>query len=116
LTRRFRHCVECPKCHARYVMGFSPYDNGSYLTASHQELTEEWVLYCSCAAPTVSSRWRYDELKFYAVSDSAYRHGYGSASEIVMARANRHVTDATGGDSLRVEPFWRRVSAREARK
>jgi hypothetical protein len=116
LTRRFRHCVECPQCHTRYVMGFSPYDNGSYLTALHHELTEEWVLYCSCAAPIVSSRWRYDELRFYAVSNSAYRRGYGCASEIVMARANHHVTNATGGGSLRVEPFWRRVWAGEAGK
>jgi hypothetical protein len=28
---RVRHCVECPKCHTRYLPGFTPYRNGSYL-------------------------------------------------------------------------------------
>ena len=31
MTPRIRHCVECPKCHTRYLVGFSPYRNGSYL-------------------------------------------------------------------------------------
>ena len=96
MTRRIRHCVECPKCHTRYVMGFSPYPNGSYLTASQQGLTEEWVLYCSCATPTVSSRWRHDELKFYALSNPAYRRGYGSVGEIVVAGANRACEESLG--------------------
>jgi len=31
MTRRIRHCIECPKCRTRYLVGYSPYRNGSYL-------------------------------------------------------------------------------------
>ena len=44
---RVRHCVECPKCCTRYLPGFSPYRNGSYLMPLSYGLSAEWILYCS---------------------------------------------------------------------
>jgi hypothetical protein len=116
MSRRFRHCIECPKCHTRYVLGFSPHSNGSYLAASQQGFAEEWVLYCSCATPPVPSRWRYDELKFYAVSNPAFRRGYGSLSEIVTVGANHRITNTTRGDSVKAGAFSRRMRAGEKGK
>src|SRR3979409_537204 len=56
-TARVRHCVECPKCLTRYLVGFSPYRNGSYLMPLSAGFSEEWTLYCSCGRPPISSRW-----------------------------------------------------------
>jgi hypothetical protein len=82
MTRRVRHCLECPKCRTRYLVGFSPYRNGSYLVSQVVGFSEEWTLYCSCGRPPISSRWRWNELKMYAVSNQAYALGYGAADEI----------------------------------
>jgi len=46
-------------------------------------ISEEWTLYCSCGRPPISSRWRWSELKTYAVPNPAYDRGYGSPKEIV---------------------------------
>ncbi len=86
MTIRMRHCVECPKCHTRYLVGFSPYHNGSQLVPLGAVL-EEWILYCSCGRPATSSRWSSTELKIYAVSDQAHGRGYGPPKEIVRAES-----------------------------
>src|ERR1700674_5819363 len=71
MTPRVRHCVECPKCLTRYLVGFSPYRNGSYLMPLSVGFSEEWTLYCSCGRLPISSRWNWNELKLYAVSNQA---------------------------------------------
>ena len=86
MTYRVRHCIECPKCRTRYLVGFSPYDNGSYLLPLIVGFAEEWTLYCSCGKPHVASRWCWDELNMYAVSHRAHERGYGSPDEIGMLR------------------------------
>ncbi len=63
-----RHCVECPKCHTRYLIAFSPYCNGSHLQRTAGGFSEEYILYCSCGRPPVSSRWRWSEVMRCAVS------------------------------------------------
>ena len=88
LTNTFMHCflrncVECPKCLTRYLVAFSPYGNGSYLVPAFAGLSDEYILYCSCGRPPVSSRWRRSELKRYAVSKVAHDRGYGTPAEIV---------------------------------
>src|ERR1700683_5409591 len=86
MTARIRHCVECPKCLTRYLVGFSPYHNGSRLVPMVEGLGEEWTLYCSCGRPPLPNRWNWTELKMYAVSNQAHGRGYGSPEEIVQAR------------------------------
>ena len=83
MTVRIRHCVECPKCLTRYLVGFSPFRNGSHLVPLAEGFREEWTLYCSCGRPPTSSRWRWSELKMYVVSNKAYELGYGQPEEIV---------------------------------
>jgi hypothetical protein len=82
-SARVRHCIECPKCLTRYLIGFSPYRNGSYLMPLATGFSEEWTLYCSCGRPPISSRWSWKELKLYAVSNQAHDRGYGPPEEIV---------------------------------
>jgi hypothetical protein len=87
MTPRLRHCIECPKCLTRYLVGFSPYRNGSYLVPLAEGFREEWQLYCSCGRPAVPSRWSSIELKMYAVSSQAHNRGYGPPEEIVPVGA-----------------------------
>jgi hypothetical protein len=81
---RHRHCVECPKCLIRYLVGFSPYRNGSYLVRSLSRLMEEYSLYCTCRGSYVRSRCTYSEVKTCKVSEEAYRRGYGTTDEVVI--------------------------------
>lgn len=83
MTARIRHCVECPKCFTRYLVGFSPYRNGSCLVPLAKGFMEEWTLYCSCGRPPSPSRWNWSELKMYTVSNQAHDRGYGAPEEIV---------------------------------
>jgi hypothetical protein len=83
MAARIRHCVECPRCLTRYLIGFSPYPNGSYLVPLAEGSSEEWMLYCSCDRPPISSRWSWSDLKMYAVSSPAHDRGYGRPEEIV---------------------------------
>ena len=85
-----RHCVECPKCHTRYLIGFSPYRNGASLVRIGARLSDEYVLYCSCSNPAVSSRWHGDQIKKYQVSKAAHSRRYGTPEEIraVTHRSN----------------------------
>lgn len=84
-----RHCVECPRCRTRYLLGYSPYSNGSSLLPLGKGLAEEWALYCVCGARP--SRWHWTDLKKYAVSGRAHNRGYGAPDEIVWdSRNNGH--------------------------
>jgi actin-related protein len=83
-----RHCVECPKCLTRYLIGFSPYYNGSYLVRNAADSRAGYALYCSCRTPFVSSLWKEDEVKSYEVSKAAHDRGYGTPEEIVQIRYN----------------------------
>lgn len=82
-TPRIRHCAECPRCLTRYLIGFSPYSNRSYLVPIVSGSSDEYILYCSCGTPFTSSRWHWSEFKAYAVSKSAHDRGYGNAEEIL---------------------------------
>jgi hypothetical protein len=82
--RFIRHCVECPNCSTRYVIGFSPYANGSFLLRTHASFPEEYILYCSCGSPAVCSRWKETQMAAYSVCKAAYTRGYGSRKEIVQ--------------------------------
>jgi hypothetical protein len=83
MTYRLRHCAECPRCGTRYLVGFSPYSNGSYLLPVVMGRNDQWTLYCRCASPPACSSWRSSDLKTYDVSGAAHERGYGSADEIV---------------------------------
>jgi hypothetical protein len=82
LMYRVRHCVECPKCRTRYLPGFSPYRNGSYLIPLTAHSASGWILYCSCGKPPASSQWGSTDLKPYEICRQAYRRGYGSPDEV----------------------------------
>jgi len=79
MTRRIRHCVECPKCRTRYLIGASPYTNGAYLVHSPADL-EAHTLYCPCGKSAFTSRW--SDSRTYVVSNPAYDRGYGSPDEV----------------------------------
>jgi hypothetical protein len=85
---RVRHCVECPRCCTRYLIGFSPYRNGSYLLPVAQGSSTEWMLYCACGSPARTSRWSSDELVRYEVSSGAHLRGYGAPDEIIRVRSS----------------------------
>ena len=87
MPHRIRHCVECPKCHTRYLIGSSPYRNGSYIVSSVTSDSKVLTLYCSCGRPATISRW--SEFGAYAVSNGAYDRGYGPPNEIVSADHER---------------------------
>lgn len=87
MTLRIRHCVECPKCLTRYVIGSSPYRDGAYLVSRPAGGSEEHTLYCSCGRRSSSIRW--NDLKTYAVSSRAYDRGYGPPDEVVLVNNER---------------------------
>lgn len=87
---RVRHCVECPKCFTRYLIGFSPYRNGSYLVPLAKGSWNEWILYCSCGTPASPSRWRSNELMPYEVSNTAHTRGFGPPDEIIALRRREY--------------------------
>ena len=92
MASRVRHCVECPKCFTRYLPGFSPYRNGSYLLPMVEGFADEWTLYCACGRPPISSRWSWSDLKLYAVSNQAHDRGYGPPEEIVSVDKKSHLS------------------------
>jgi len=94
MTLRIRHCIECPNCLTRYLVGFSPYRNGSYLMPLLEGSCEAWTLYCSCGRPPISTRWSCSELKMYAVSNRAHDRGYGPPEEIVSISSKPRVLGA----------------------
>ena len=92
--RFIRHCVECSKCQTRYVIGFSPYTNGSILLRDHAGFLEEYILYCSCGSPPMCSRWEEGQLATYSVCKTAHKRGYGSHKEILLQSAPAVRTDS----------------------
>ena len=87
---RVRHCVTCPRCLNRYLLGFSPYYNGSYLIPTRAGFPDEYALYCSCRRFCAPSLWKLSEMKKYIVSKSAYDRGYGSPEEILSITEAPH--------------------------
>jgi hypothetical protein len=87
---RVRQCVECPKCLTRYLVGSSPYRNGSSVVPVRSGSTEEYVLYCQCHRPAAVSRWMSSELKSCTVSRDAYFSGYGNHHQIVIRKREIH--------------------------
>jgi hypothetical protein len=83
MGRCFRHCVECSRCLTRYLVGFSPYPNGSYLVPLTEGASQEWILYCSCCQPPTSNRCSWSDLKMYVVCSPAHDRGYGRPEEII---------------------------------
>jgi hypothetical protein len=100
MSHRIRHCISCPHCRTRYLIGFSPYANGSYLVSTPVGPLEEYVLYCSCRRFLVPSRWRGSEIRTCEVSNSAYRRGYGSPDEVMFADQRGETIDL----SLQLNP------------
>lgn len=86
MAPRLRRCIECPKCFTRYLVGFSPYANGSYLVSRVTESTEEYRLFCVCGRKTFSTPWNWRELKTYVISTPAYERGYGAPDEVPVWR------------------------------
>src|SRR5271155_5672388 len=84
MPARIRHCVECPRCVPLYLIGSSPYRNGSYLVSKPAQSPEEFTLYCSCKQPSAVTRWKYGEVKRCEVSKSIHSRGYGTADEITV--------------------------------
>jgi hypothetical protein len=101
----FRSCVECPKCHTRYIIGANPYRNGSFMSSYPSGDTDLRRLYCSCLRQIGRSSFKLSqlktytesqsshfgffpfklsELKTYAVPEWANARGYGSPDEIVL--------------------------------
>jgi hypothetical protein len=80
-----RSCVECPRCHTRYIIGGNPYRNGSYISDHPSEGSDVRSLYCCCAGHFDFFPFKLSELKTYSVSQWAYNRGYGSPDEIVFA-------------------------------
>ena len=104
MSLRVRHCVECPKCLTRYVIASSPYRNGSYIVPTVPYLSEDYILYCACGKPAVSSWWRWSEVKTYKVATAAHDRGYGTPQEIALTRdESRNSLSLSRKDSLIVE-------------
>ncbi len=83
MSHRIRHCVECPECHTRYMIGFSTYQNGTLPLRRREENSERYTLLCSCGEPFSITRFSEKMLIRYVVLTPAYRRGYGSPGEIV---------------------------------
>lgn len=84
MSARLHRCVECPKCHVRYVMGLNPYSNGSHVVSDAAIASDLRKLFCVCCAPDYYE-FKLSQLKVYEVPQSVYRRGYGSVHEIVLA-------------------------------
>src|SRR5215470_11777819 len=89
MPMHIRRCAECPKCYTRYLIGFSPYWNGSYLVPTAHGSTDEYTLYCSCCTPPAASQWRWSDMKTFAVVRTAHERGYGNCAEIFPAGERR---------------------------
>src|ERR1700733_2368 len=82
MSFRIRHCVQCPRCQTKYLIGFSPYANGAYLVRCNQGSEEEYILYCFCERAGSSKRSRWSKLQECHVAKQAYARGYGSPREV----------------------------------
>lgn len=82
MSHRVRHCVECPRCHTWYIIGFSPYKNGAHLVRTGEGISEQYTLYCLCDGAALPNSWRWREIKTCEVTKLAHHRGYGSRDEI----------------------------------
>src|SRR5215469_4489553 len=82
MSRRIRHCVECPECNTCYVISSSPYRNGAYIVPTEASSSEEYTLYCFCSGGRFPSAWKWRETKACVVSKAAHDRGYGTRNEI----------------------------------
>lgn len=89
MNGRIRHCISCPHCRTRYIIGFSPYGNGSYLLPSVVGSLAEYLLYCSCRGFPAPSHWKDSEIEVCEIPNSVYRRGYGSADEVMLLSGQR---------------------------
>lgn len=80
---RLHRCVECPKCHTRYIIGANPYGNGSYIVSHPTGESDLRRLFCACRGPDYQE-FKIIELQAYAVPRDVYVRGYGSPDEIVL--------------------------------
>lgn len=78
---RIRHCVECPKCHIRYLIASSPYSNGAYLVRTRPD-GDEYTLYCFCEGARTPNVWKWLQAKTCEVSTKAHSRGFGSLEEV----------------------------------
>jgi hypothetical protein len=85
MRSRVRHCIPCPHCRTRYLIGFSPYANGAYVVFTRVGCLEECLLYCPCRRFALPSRWGSSDIRTCKVSKSVYRRGFGSSEEVIFA-------------------------------
>lgn len=90
MSDRIRRCLECPQCHTRYLIGFSPFANGAYLIPTIAGSCDEYALYCSCGRSRSPSLWKSVEVKPYIVSKVANDRGYGTPQEILPISDQAH--------------------------
>ena len=81
MSSRIRHCIECPTCHTCYLIGFSPYRNGSYLVRTGCDSSEEYTLYCFCNGGQLPRTWKWREARACEVTKAAHLRGYGTLDE-----------------------------------
>jgi len=89
MTLHLLSCVECPRCHTRYIVGASPYRNGSYIEAYSSGDANLCRLFCPCSDEPRYLPFKLSELKTYSISTWAYARGYGSREEIVLAEVEK---------------------------
>ena len=85
MRNRVRHCITCPHCRTRYLIGFSPYANGAYVAFTPVGSFEQYLLYCPCKRFAFPGRWDSSDIRACKVSNSVYRRGFGSPEEVVLA-------------------------------
>lgn len=83
MTRRIRHCVECPSCHTLYLASRSPYRNGSYIVPTGGAASEEFTLKCYCSGSHIAHSWKWLTPIPCEVSRTAHDRGYGSVDEVL---------------------------------
>jgi hypothetical protein len=100
MPMHIRRCAECPKCSTRYLIGFSPYSNGSYLVPTSRGSSDEYTLYCACCTPPASSQWRWNDMNAFAVAKAAHERGYGDCTEIFLPGERRAPRSESRGEIL----------------
>jgi hypothetical protein len=110
MPMHIRRCVECPKCSTRYLIGFSPYRNGTCLIPTAHGSSDEYTLYCSCCQPHVSSQWKWSDMKAFAVAKAAHERRYGNGTEIVPVAEKRSSRSTTRRKPLRNRFSQRKIS------
>jgi hypothetical protein len=103
MPTRVRHCVECPKCHTCYLVGFSPYSNRAYLVTTRGG-SDEYTLYCFCEGAHLPNIWKWAKAKPCDVSKAAHKRGYGTLDEIwPLSRQPLHDSWSSAGQSFNLK-------------